>query len=83
MLRTGDGEAILGSQVLPDHADGEGIVHANETHVAMTLQVAILCLEVDQRHLVLVLNHDKPVAMQLLQWRWEARRMFKLASDTS
>lgn len=67
MLWTGDGEGVLGSQVLPDDADGDGVIGADKSHVALTGQVAVLSLEVDKGHLVLVLDQDKPVAMQLLE----------------
>ena len=62
-----DGEGILAAQILPNDIDRLRVIHFEKSFIALSSNVAILVLEIDQGHLVLVLHQHKPIPVQLLQ----------------
>ncbi len=55
------------SHVLSQDGDILCVVHSNEALIALSGEVGILCLEVDQSHLVAVLHQHKPVPEHTLR----------------
>lgn len=67
MLGGDDGEGILAAQVLSNDIDGLRVINFEKSFIALSSNVTVLILEIDQGHLVFVLHQHKPVAVQLLQ----------------
>ena len=67
LLGSDDGEGILTAQILSNDIDGLRVINFEKSFIALSSNVTVLILEIDQGHLVFVLHQHKPVPVQLLQ----------------
>ena len=67
VLGSDDGEGIFTAQILSNDIDGLRVINFEKSFIALSSNVTVLVLEIDQGHLVFVLHQHKPVPVQLLQ----------------